>query len=88
MQGRRRDCGLGGDLAKAVALAVEQPRIHDLVSRVGDGPANARPAASTTTRACAARSAVEGRSISADRANEGEAPHCLLGGVDRQRVYQ
>jgi hypothetical protein len=45
VQGRLRDGGLGDDLAKALAPAVEQPRVLDLVSGVGDGPTNARAAA-------------------------------------------
>ena len=45
-QGLHWDCGLGGDRVNGVAPAVERPRVLDLASGVGDGPVNARPAAS------------------------------------------
>lgn len=46
VQGPPRDGGLGDDLAKALAPAVDQRRALDLVSGVGDRPATARAAAS------------------------------------------
>jgi hypothetical protein len=76
-----RDCGLGGDLAKAMA-----PPRTDLVSRVGEAAGQRAAGGFATTRACTARSAVEVRAISAISADEKEATHSLLGGVDRQRV--
>jgi hypothetical protein len=36
-QGLHWDCGLGGDRVNGVAPAVEQPRVLNLVSGVGDG---------------------------------------------------
>jgi hypothetical protein len=41
VQGGLGDAGLGGDLAEAVALLVQQPGVFDLVIGVGDGSADA-----------------------------------------------
>jgi hypothetical protein len=64
-----RDAGLGADLAVAVALAVQEPGVVDLVGGVRQGRPTWRPLASATLRACAARSAVKMRSISANSAS-------------------
>src|SRR5207247_426518 len=58
VQGSLGDAGLGRDLAEAVTAVPEQPRVLDLVCRVGEGPPELPSGGFGDGAAWAARSAV------------------------------